>query len=114
MPIDTQSDPQIETPEPRQMSRTIVLILMWLVLLNLFFSQMSEHQPVPYSDFINQVEAGKVARVAIAPNRIQYVLKSDRAANQSETSSSKRYPPTLVMTFKKQQTSPSASLPSMV
>jgi cell division protease FtsH len=91
MPIDTQSDPQIETPEPRQMSRTIILILMWLVLLNLFFSQMSEHQPVPYSDFINQVEAGKVARVAIAPNRIQYVLKSDRAANPSDNSSSKTY-----------------------
>lgn len=91
MPIDTQSDPQTETPEPRQMSRTIILILMWLVLLNLFFSQISEHQPVPYSDFINQVEAGKVARVAIAPNRIQYVLKSDRTSNQSNTSSSKTY-----------------------
>jgi cell division protease FtsH len=64
---------------------------MWLVLLNLFFSQISEHQPVPYSDFINQVEAGKVARVAIAPNRIQYVLKSDRTSNQSNTSSSKTY-----------------------
>lgn len=91
MPIDTQSDPRIKTPEPGQLSRTIVLILMWLILLNLFFSQISENQPVPYSDFINQVEAGKVARVVISPNRIQYVLKSDRTANQSDTSSSKTH-----------------------
>ena len=91
MPIDTQSDPHIKTPEPRQLSRSIVLILMWLILLNLFFSQIAENQPVPYSDFINQVEAGKVARVVISPNRIQYILKSDRTANQSDTSSSKTH-----------------------
>lgn len=91
MPIDTQSDPHIKTPEPRQLSRSIVLILMWFILLNLFFSQIAENQPVPYSDFINQVEAGKVARVVISPNRIQYILKSDRTANQSDTSSSKTH-----------------------
>ncbi|HEY9665529.1 MAG TPA: ATP-dependent zinc metalloprotease FtsH [Coleofasciculaceae cyanobacterium] len=89
MPIDTQPNPQIKTPEPRQVSRTIVIIFMWLFLLNLFFFQVPENQPVPYSEFIDQVEAGMVARAVISPNRIQYTLKSDRTANQSDASSSK-------------------------
>jgi cell division protease FtsH len=33
------------------------------------------YREVPYSDFIEQVEAGKVERAIVAPDRIQYVLK---------------------------------------
>ncbi len=98
MPIDNDPNRTVKTPETKRLGRSIIIILVWLILLNLYFSQVPESSPVPYSDFIAQVEAGKVARAVIGSNRIEYVLKSDRSTNQPGTKSDASPSQTLVTT----------------
>ena len=89
MPIDTDPNRRAKTPESGQFSRSIVILLLWLILLNLFVFRVPEYPQVPYSEFIEQVEAGKVERAIIRSDQIQYFLKSELKANQSTQEASK-------------------------
>lgn len=85
MAVDTNTNRTVKTPERRQFGSSLILLLWLLILLNLFSFQGSQYPQVPYSKFIAQVEAGKVARAVVDSDRIQYVLKSEHPANQPST-----------------------------
>ena len=82
MPIDTNNNRQAKKPEPTGFGRSIIIILMWLLFLNMFLLRGAENSQVSYSEFINQVEAGEVARAKIGPDRIRYVLKEDQSGDR--------------------------------
>ncbi len=53
-----------------------------LLLLNFIVPSFGSRPPqVAYSDFIAQVEAGKVDRAIVGSDRIEYVLKSETPAS---------------------------------
>ena len=75
MPVNTDRNSRTNPPESRPF-RNIPLIWIWLIiLLNLLLFRSPRYPEAPYSEFINQVEAGNVERVVIASDRIQYDLK---------------------------------------
>ncbi len=82
MPIDTNNNRQAKKPEPTGFGRSIIIILMWLLFLNMFLLRGAENSQVSYSEFINQVEAGEVASAKIGPDRIRYVLKEDQSGDR--------------------------------
>ncbi len=82
MPVNSDTDPRGNAPESRRFGYNILILLMWLLFLNLFLFQSSQPSRVPYSDFLDQVEAGKVASVEIGSNQIKYFLKSAPAATE--------------------------------
>ncbi|WP_026098162.1 ATP-dependent zinc metalloprotease FtsH [Kamptonema formosum] len=78
MPVDTNNSRRLKPPEPRQFGGSILILLATLLMLNLLLPGVSpRYREVPYSEFINQVEAGKVARALVGPELIKYELKSD-------------------------------------
>ena len=91
MPIDTDSNRRANTPEPGQVGRSLIIFFMWLILINLFFLRIPTYPEVPYSDFIEQVEAGKVDRAVVSSERIQYFLKSEPIVNKTDKSTSKGF-----------------------
>ncbi|PPS42837.1 ATP-dependent zinc metalloprotease FtsH [Chroococcidiopsis sp. TS-821] len=83
MPVEnSRNAPKL--PKPRQIGESFLIFLTALLLFNLAIipSLGTRYPEVAYSDFIDQVEAGKVDRAIIGSDRIQYVLKSD---NPSES-----------------------------
>ncbi len=62
----------------RLIGNILLLVGAGLLVINLFFPNLFAPPiaRVPYSFFVNQVEAGKVARVYIAQDQITYQLKS--------------------------------------
>ncbi len=82
MPLDTNNNRRIKTPQPRRFGGTWFLIFMALMFLNLLLIQVPQTTTKAYSEFLTQVEAGKVSRVDIAPNNIRYVLKSDFSGSE--------------------------------
>ena len=85
MPIDTNKNSREKKSEPRQFGRDIILLLMWLLIINLFlFRQPRYEEEVPYSQFIDQVETGRVESVKVGSDRILYILKSDLEAGQTD------------------------------
>ena len=82
MPLDTNNNRRIKTPEPRRFGGTWFLIFMALMFLNLLLIQVPQATTKAYSEFLTQVEAGKVSRVEIAPNNIRYILKSDFSGSE--------------------------------
>ncbi len=77
MPLDTNNNRRIKTPQPRRFGGTWFLIFMALMFLNLLLIQVPQATTKPYSEFLTQVEADKVSHVEIAPNNIRYILKSE-------------------------------------
>lgn len=77
MPVETDHKPFFKPPKPKQIGGSLLTFITILLLLNLAIlpSFAPHYREVPYSDFIEQVEAGKVERAIVAPDRIQYVLK---------------------------------------
>ncbi|AFY75843.1 MAG: ATP-dependent zinc metalloprotease FtsH [Hydrococcus sp. C42_A2020_068] len=84
MPIDRDS--KQKTPEPSGLGRSLIILLMWLVFINLFVLRGTQESTASYSQFIDQVEAGKVASAKIGSDRIIYVLKPEGANAQSQKS----------------------------
>ena len=82
MPLDTNNNRRIKTPQPRRFGGTWFLIFMALMFLNLLLIQVPQATTKAYSEFLTQVEAGKVSRVEIAPNNIRYILKSDFSGSE--------------------------------
>jgi cell division protease FtsH len=81
MPIKRDINPspnpprRIKPPQSRQIAGSFLFWFALLMLINLIaFGQPSSRQ-IPYSDFISQVEADRVASAVISSNRIEYELK---------------------------------------
>jgi cell division protease FtsH len=87
MSLDTDPNHRAKAPEPTYFNRSIIILLTWLLLLNVFLSRPSQPSRVPYSDFIDRIEAGSVTSVAIGPDRIEYVLEPDETVTQTSTNS---------------------------
>ena len=85
MPVDTEPNRQSKPSEPRQFGSSLIFIFWLLILLNLFLFRGPQYRQVPYSRFIEQVEAGKVVRAVVGSDRIQYELKSEPTAQPSTT-----------------------------
>ncbi|BAZ03499.1 ATP-dependent zinc metalloprotease FtsH [Calothrix sp. NIES-3974] len=74
MPVETNN--QKKPPRVRQFGGSLLILLTLLLVLNLvvpsFFGPKLPQ--IPYSDFINQVQAGKVKRAVVGNDRIQYSI----------------------------------------
>lgn len=79
MPVETETQRSQKNPKPKQFGNSLILFIIALLLLNFAILPSLRPRPpkVPYSEFIEQVETGQVARALVAPDRIQYVLKSE-------------------------------------
>ncbi|RMF26155.1 MAG: ATP-dependent metallopeptidase FtsH/Yme1/Tma family protein [Cyanobacteria bacterium J083] len=79
MPVETNGNRSFKTPEPKQLGSSLILFFTILLFFNLVIAPLFAPRPpeIPYSDFIEQVEAGKVERALVTPERIQYVVKSE-------------------------------------
>ncbi|MGM3305242.1 ATP-dependent zinc metalloprotease FtsH [Anabaena sp. WFMT] len=78
MPVETNNNNQIKTPKIRQVGGSFLILLTLLLLLNLIVPSLfgTRLQQVPYSDFIAQVEAGKVDKAVVGSDRIEYSIKT--------------------------------------
>ncbi|HAC62511.1 MAG TPA: cell division protein FtsH [Cyanothece sp. UBA12306] len=73
-----------QTPEPNNIGRRVVILLLWLLFLNLLLMRSDQDTLVPYSQFIDQVEAQKVSQVNIGTERIEYTLKPEIGATDTD------------------------------
>ncbi len=78
MPVETNNKNQMKPPRARQFGGSLLILFTLLLLLNFIVpSFFGPRLPqVPYSDFIAQVEAGKVDRAVVGSDRIQYSIKT--------------------------------------
>jgi cell division protease FtsH len=84
MPLNSNSNPSPNPPpESQSLSRTILVFLIWLLVLNLLIFRSATSSQVPYSQFIEQLEADQVSKVEVHSNQIEYTLKSDGLATDT-------------------------------
>lgn len=84
MPVKTNNKRPFKRLKPRQLGGILVFLLTALLLYNFIVPSFGPQYPrVPYSDFVAQVEAGKVNRAVIGNTRIEYVLKTQPAPSLS-------------------------------
>ncbi|GAB1542587.1 hypothetical protein NUACC21_52610 [Scytonema sp. NUACC21] len=78
MPVETDKKRQIKPPRLRQFGGSLLILLTFLLLLNFIVpSFFGPRLPqVPYSDFIAQVQQGKVNRAIVGNESIEYVLET--------------------------------------
>lgn len=79
MPVETNNKRQIKPPRVRQFGGSLLILLTLLLLLNFivpsfFGPRLSQ---VPYSEFIAQVQAGKVDKAIVGGDRIQFAIKTE-------------------------------------
>lgn len=84
MPVDTNNKNKIKPPRVRQFGGSLLILLSLLLVLNLivpsfFGPKLSQ---IPYSDFITQVQAGKVDKAVVGNDRIQYSIKTQTPEGQ--------------------------------
>lgn len=86
MPVETNNNRPIKPPKVRQFGGSFLILLTILLLLNFIVPSFGSQAPqVAYSDFITQVEAGKVDRAIVGGDRIEYTLKSQTpTGNESQ------------------------------
>ena len=79
MPLETDTNRSTKAPPPEQFGNSLIFLITALLLFNLFIIPFfnSSPQEISYSEFIEQVEQGKVKEALLTPERIQYILKSD-------------------------------------
>lgn len=84
MPVETNN--KIKTPRPRQFGGGLLILITLLLLLNFvvpsFFGQRTPQ--IAYSDFVSQVQAGKVSQALITPNKIEFTLKPDASTDPAQ------------------------------
>ena len=78
MPVETNNKNEMKTPKIRQFGGSLLILLTFLLLLNLIVPSLlgQRLQQVPYSDFIAQVQAGKVDKAIVGSDRIEYSIKT--------------------------------------
>jgi cell division protease FtsH len=78
MPVETDKKNSNKPPRLRQFGGSFLILLTLLLLLNFIVpSFLGPRLPeVPYSDFISQVQAGKVDKAIVGGDRIQYSIKT--------------------------------------
>ncbi|MBW4670031.1 MAG: ATP-dependent zinc metalloprotease FtsH [Cyanomargarita calcarea GSE-NOS-MK-12-04C] len=97
MPVDTDGNNPIKTPEPRHIGSSLLLWLTLLIFINLMFWAETPQKRVAYSTFVSQVEAGKVARAVVSSDNIEYELKPETNTNQPGTAPQKKFVTTPVV-----------------
>ncbi|MDJ0616344.1 MAG: ATP-dependent zinc metalloprotease FtsH [Calothrix sp. MO_192.B10] len=77
MPVETNDKKQVKPPKIRQFGGSLLILLTLLLLLNFIVPSFfgPRLQQVAYSDFIAQVEAGKVDRAVVGSDRIEYSMQ---------------------------------------
>ncbi|WP_421658166.1 ATP-dependent zinc metalloprotease FtsH [Leptothermofonsia sp. ETS-13] len=97
MPVKTNGGPPLKTPKPRQLGGGLLILITLLLLLNFVIPSFGPRPPqIPYSDFIAQVEAGKVDQALVGNNQIQFILKPDPNAPTNEAQRPRVYTTTPV------------------
>ncbi|MBG0744205.1 MAG: ATP-dependent zinc metalloprotease FtsH [Cylindrospermopsis raciborskii KL1] len=78
MPVETNNKNQMQKPKLRQFGGSFLILITILLLLNLIVPSIlgPRLQQVPYSDFIDQVKAGKVDKAIVGGDRIEYAIKT--------------------------------------
>ncbi|MEY3333019.1 MAG: hypothetical protein RLZZ176_1319 [Cyanobacteriota bacterium] len=81
MPVETNNNNKMKQPKIRQFGGGLLILLTFLLLLNLIVPSFlgTRLQQVPYSDFIDQVKAGKVDKAIVGSDRIEYAIKTKTA-----------------------------------
>ncbi|GBE92259.1 ATP-dependent zinc metalloprotease FtsH [Nostoc cycadae] len=81
MPVEKNNKNSIKPPRIRQFGGSLLILFTLLLLLNFIVpSFFGPRLPqVPYSDFITQVQQGKVDRAVVGGDRIEYTLKTPTA-----------------------------------
>ncbi len=84
MPIETNN--KMKTPRSRQFGGGLLILFSLLLLLNTVVPAIfgPRTPQIAYSDFVSQVQAGKVAQALITSNRIEFTLKSDAIVAPSQ------------------------------
>jgi cell division protease FtsH len=77
MPVKTDGKDNIPPTAPRQFGSSLLFWLAVLIFFNLSLFGQLHYQRVPYSNFVVQVEAGKVTCALISTDRIEYELKTE-------------------------------------
>ena len=84
MPVDKNNIGGMKTPKPRQLGGSLLILFTVLLLLNFILPSFGpSYSQVPYSDFINQVQSGKVAKAIVGSERIEYAVKSDATGEKA-------------------------------
>lgn len=79
MPVETNNNKnKIKPPRVRQFGGSLLILLTLLLVLNLIVPSFfgPKLPQIPYSDFIVQVQAGKVDKAIVGQDRIQYSIKT--------------------------------------
>ncbi|MEB3308931.1 MAG: ATP-dependent zinc metalloprotease FtsH [Snowella sp.] len=73
---NSPNPPNSSQPSIRSsLGRNALILLLWLLFLNLFVFRGADSKLVPYSQFLDQVNAGQVAEAQVGTSLIQYSLK---------------------------------------
>ncbi|MBD2328093.1 ATP-dependent zinc metalloprotease FtsH [Alkalinema sp. FACHB-956] len=78
MPVNTQGDRPSQLPKPKQIGGSLLLWLSLLLLINSLLFRQPPYVRKPYSEFIQQVQAGQVAKAEVGSDRIIYTLKGSQ------------------------------------
>jgi cell division protease FtsH len=76
VPVETNNKKPMKSPKMKQFGGSLLILLSILLVLNLVIPSFSGPKlpQVPYSDFIVQVQAGKVDKAIVGSDRIQYSM----------------------------------------
>ena len=84
MPVENNNKRSPNPSRRRQFGGSFLILFAILLLLNFIIPSFGSQLPqVPYSDFIKQVESGKVEQAVVGNDRIEYALKSDATADKA-------------------------------
>ena len=86
MPIDKNGDRNAKPPEPRTLRGSLISFFLFLILFNVAVLPLLTPRPnkVLYSEFLQQVQQGKVAKVFIGEEVIRYSLKDTSADSKGQ------------------------------
>ncbi|MEM7556850.1 MAG: ATP-dependent zinc metalloprotease FtsH, partial [Cyanobacteria bacterium P01_A01_bin.84] len=81
MPVDNKNKKQNKPSKTRQFGGSILIFLSLILALNFIIpSFFAPKLPqTAYSDFISQVQSGKVGRAVVGNDRIEYTIKNENA-----------------------------------
>ncbi|MBE9049015.1 ATP-dependent zinc metalloprotease FtsH [Nostocales cyanobacterium LEGE 11386] len=85
MPVETNNKKPTKPPKTRQFGGSLLILLTFLLLLNLIVPSLlgTRQSQVPYSEFITQVQDGKVERAVVGSDRIEYTIKTQTPGGET-------------------------------